>query len=105
MPRLISAVLLFCVIAIGLALVRGAREPEDGAIRAAKPQAVGKNRSPVDLVLAADDSWLVTANQTSDSASLVRTSDGKLLDEVHVGQHPNAVARYGDDRVLVTARD
>lgn len=105
MPRLISAVLLFCVIAVALVLVRGTDERRPGETLAAKPQAVDTDRSPVDLVLAADDSWLVTANQTSDSASLVRTSDGKLLDEVHVGQHPNAVARYGTNRVLVTARD
>ena len=105
MPRFVPAVLLLCVMCVGFVLVRGAREPGEGAIPAAKPQAVGRNRSPVDLVLAADDSWLVTANQTSDTASLVRTSDGQVLDEVHVGRHPNAVARYGDDRVLVTARD
>ena len=30
------------------------------------------DRSPVDLAVSADESWLVTANQTSDSISLVR---------------------------------
>ena len=105
MPRFTPALLLFCVVAVGLVLMRSAREPGQSESLAAKPQAVDKNRSPVDLVLAADDSWLVTANQTSDTASLVRTSDGRLLDEVNVGRHPNAVARFGHDRVLVTARD
>jgi YVTN family beta-propeller protein len=106
MPRLTSALLLFCAISVGgSVLILGTGEPGQRDIGAAKPQTVERDRSPVDLVLAGDDSWLVTANQTSGTASLVRTSDGKLLDEVAVGRRPNAVTRYGDDRVLVTARD
>src|SRR6186713_2121638 len=50
-----------------------------------------RDRSPVDLVLARDASWLVTANQTSDSISLVRVGDGKVLTEVSVGRRPVAV--------------
>src|SRR5438034_1312345 len=46
------------------------------------------DRSPVDLVLGPKDAWLATVNQTSDSVSLVRTSDGRVLDEVSVGHHP-----------------
>jgi YVTN family beta-propeller protein len=63
----------------------------------------GPDRSPVDLVLALDDSWLVTANQTSDSLSLVRIADGVLIDEVRTGRRPAAVALHPDgQRVLVT---
>ncbi len=61
------------------------------------------DRSPVDLVIAPDDSWLVTVNQTSHTASLVRTSDGQVLDEVPVGERPAAAALCPDgQRVLVS---
>ncbi len=64
------------------------------------------DRSPVDLVVSSDDSWLVTANQTSHTVSLVRISDGKVLDEADAGQHPIAVALAPDGQsVLVTSRD
>jgi DNA-binding beta-propeller fold protein YncE len=64
------------------------------------------DRSPVDLVLAPDGSWLVTANQTSHSASLVRTSDGRVLDEIQVGPHPTAMAVTPDGSgVLISCRD
>lgn len=64
------------------------------------------DRSPVDLVVAADDSWLVTANQTSHTVSLVRISDGKVLHEADAGQHPIAIAISPDGQsVLVTSRD
>src|SRR5947207_2814928 len=47
-----------------------------------------RDRSPVDLVLGPNEVWLATVNQTSDSVSLVRASDGKVLNEVSVGHHP-----------------
>lgn len=64
---------------------------------------VNQDRSPFDLVLAKDDSWLVTINQTSNSASLVRTADGVVLDEVAVGQYPTAVALLPDGRRLLVS--
>jgi len=54
--------------------------------------AVEVDRSPVDLVLGPAESWLVTINQTADSASLVRVSDGKVLHELPVGDHPTGIA-------------
>ena len=68
-------------------------------------RAVEKNvdRSPVDVAFGPDESWLVTANQTSDSVSLLRASDGAVLDEVKVGRRPAAVAISADGgRVLVS---
>src|SRR5205823_5066067 len=59
------------------------------------------NRSPVDLVLGPNDAWLATVNQTSDTISLVRTSDGKVLDEVTVGQHPVGIALAPDGKTLL----
>jgi hypothetical protein len=59
---------------------------------AASAKAAEVDRSPVDLVLAADESWLVTINQTADTASVVRTSDGKVLHELAIGDHPTGIA-------------
>src|SRR5215204_6308667 len=61
------------------------------------------NRSPVDLVLAPDESWLATVNQTADTVSLVRTSDGKVLDETAVGHHPIAIALAPDGKTLLVS--
>ncbi len=62
------------------------------------------DRSPVDLALSADGTWLVTANETSDSVSLVGTSDLRVLDEAVCGTHPAAIAICPDQQtVLVTA--
>ncbi len=61
------------------------------------------HRSPVDVTLAPDGSWLVSVNQTSNTASLIRTRDGLLLDEAPVGERPVYGALHPDgDRVLVS---
>jgi YVTN family beta-propeller protein len=46
------------------------------------------DRSPVDLASSPDEQWIVTANQTSDSVSLIQTSDGTVVDEIACGSHP-----------------
>lgn len=61
------------------------------------------DRSPVDLVLGPDDAWLVTVNQTADTVSLVRTSDGKVLDEEPVGDHPIGIARVPDGNSILVS--
>ncbi len=61
------------------------------------------NRSPVDLVLGPNDAWLVTVNQTSDTVSLVRTSDGHVLDEAAVGHHPVGIALAPDGKTLLVS--
>ena len=64
------------------------------------------DRSPIDLVVARDGTWLVTANQSSDTASLVRVAGGVVLDEVALGRRPSGVALLPDDRhVLISSRD
>jgi YVTN family beta-propeller protein len=85
---------LFCTL-LGGAL------PAATSARAAESE---RDRSPVDLVLAPDESWLVTANQTSDTVSLVRIADGVVLDELAVGRRPVAVVLHPDGkRVLVSS--
>ncbi len=56
------------------------------------------DRSPVDLVLAPDESLLITVNQTSDTVSLVDVAQGKVTAELACGHHPSGVAISADGR-------
>ncbi len=56
------------------------------------------HRSPVALVMSADGSRLLTANQTSNSVSLVDTKSGKILAEVITGEKPAGVALSKDGK-------
>ena len=63
-----------------------------------------KDRSPVDLVLSDTDSWLATANQTSNSVSLINIHDGELLDEAMIGEHPSGIVLHpSSGQLLVTS--
>ena len=73
---------------------------------ASSMQAADVDRSPVDLVVSPDDTWLVTANQTANTISLVRIDDGDVLQEVAAGEHPTAIALAADGKTIaVTSRD
>lgn len=70
------------------------------------PQAISADldRSPVDLDRSPDGRWLVTANQGSDSVSLIRAEDLRVVDEIACGSHPADIAFTPDGgHVLVTA--
>ena len=55
-------------------------------------------------MLTPDEKWLLTANQTSDSVTLVRLSDGLAVEEIACGKHPAAIALTPDGRrALVSA--
>ncbi|MFM8250216.1 MAG: c-type cytochrome [Planctomycetota bacterium] len=91
---------------------------------AAEPIAADLDRSPIDLVLGPKAEWLATANQSSDTVSLVRLTKnaddaassatsaakhaagrvtGKVVDELRVGHRPGAITRTPDgQRLLVT---
>ena len=60
------------------------------------------DRSPVDLVITADDRFAATANETSNSVSLIRLADGKVVDEVDCGQHPADIAVAANGLILVS---
>jgi len=67
------------------------------------PPPAADYRSPVDVVLMKNDTWLVVANQTSNSVSLLETASGKVLDELPCGEHPTAIAACLDGQhVLVS---
>src|SRR5262245_30030086 len=74
-----------------------------GQPRAAAPPPV-PDRSPVDLVLTADEKHLLTANQTAGTVSLVDLATGAVRAEVACGDRPSALALTPDGRtVLVSA--
>ena len=63
------------------------------------------DRSPVDLTMSPDARWLVTANQTSDSISLIEIATGKVVDELVCGSHPVDLDFTPDGKqILVTAK-
>jgi YVTN family beta-propeller protein len=88
---------LRCLWVPGLLLVAGVAllRPTLGAPEAAR------DRSPADLALSADGRWVVTANSTSGSASLVDLEAGQAVAEVPTGGRPFAVALSRDGRRAV----
>lgn len=79
------------------------RQRGDRHATAAEPTAAVNDRSPVDLVLTADEQWLLTANQTANTVSLVRTGTGAVAAEVPVGERPSALVLTPDEKhVLVS---
>jgi YVTN family beta-propeller protein len=55
----------------------------------------------VDLLLTADERWLFTVNQTSDSVSVLDVKTGTVAQEVKVGHHPSALALSPDEKTLL----
>lgn len=94
LPRSLAAMILAAV-----SLVGRAGEPPRSL-----PAALAAFRSPSDLELVGDR-WLVTANATSDSVSLIDRAAGRVVDERPVGTRPTAVAAVGNDAVLVVASE
>ncbi len=74
-----------------------------GSVETNKPAANQPDRSPVDLVLTPDEQWLVTANQTSDTVSLVQVATGKVGAEASCGKRPTAVALTPDARKVLVS--
>jgi DNA-binding beta-propeller fold protein YncE/cytochrome c peroxidase len=103
--RQIALILILSLLVFGARQVSRAGSPESGS-EIGSSVTVAKNdgdRSPVDLALTKDGLLAVTANQTSDSVSLIRVADGAVLDEVRVSRRPAAVIFSPDERlVLVT---
>jgi YVTN family beta-propeller protein len=62
------------------------------------------DRSPVDVILTPDGKWLLTANQTAGTVSLLDRARGEVVAEVPCGDKPAALALTPDgSRVLVSA--
>src|SRR5205085_9684732 len=70
---------------------------------AAPRPAAGPDRSPADLAVTPDGRYLLTANQTADTVSLVDLTTGAVAAEVPCGRRPAALALTPDGRrVLVS---
>ncbi|HEY1067728.1 MAG TPA: beta-propeller fold lactonase family protein, partial [Pirellulales bacterium] len=59
------------------------------------------HRSPTDLVLSPDEAWLVSANHTARSLSLLRLSDGAVVHELEIGERPANVVLLADGHTLL----
>ena len=65
-----------------------------------------QDRSPVDLAISADGKWVVTANETSDSVSLLRRTEAGRLewsDEIRVGRHPADIGFAPDGQHILVS--
>jgi len=68
------------------------------------PAEPAPDRSPVDCVLTPDEHWLLTANQTSGTISVIDLQDGRVASETPTGSRTSAVALTPDGkRVLSSA--
>ena len=61
------------------------------------------DRSPVDLLLTTDGKWLLTANQTSASVSLINLASGKVVSEIPCGERPTALAITPDGKTALVS--
>ncbi|MBS0210051.1 MAG: hypothetical protein JSS27_13970 [Planctomycetes bacterium] len=98
MPRCLGLLLASALIALGAV-------PACAATPAERQGAAGAHvdRSPVDLVLTADERFLITANQTSSTLSLIDVASGKVIDEAPCDEYPRALCLApGKARVLVS---
>jgi YVTN family beta-propeller protein len=71
------------------------------AVQASAEKAV--DRSPVDLVLTRDEQYLLTANQTAGTVSLVQVATGKVVSEVACGQKPVEVELTPDEKTVLVS--
>lgn len=98
--------MVFLACLVGLALAWGGnaspRAQEASGTNGPSPKQE-PDRSPVDLALSPDGSWLVTANETSDSVSLVSVRDQKVLDEIAVGHHPAYISPCPDGQTVLVS--
>jgi YVTN family beta-propeller protein len=95
-PPFRSAALALLLIA-ALAVLAGR------GVEPAPPATDEPDRSPVDLVLTADEQFLLTANQSAGTVSLVRVADGRVTAEAPVGERPSAVALTPDGGTVLVS--
>jgi DNA-binding beta-propeller fold protein YncE len=98
------ALLVVGLAALAVSLTGDRRVPADEPTPAPKPAVDSEpDRSPVDLVLTADERLLLTANQTANTVSLVEVPTGRVLAELPTGQRPSAVALTPDNKTVLVS--
>jgi YVTN family beta-propeller protein len=90
------------VVVVFAAWIVGQGSSQRSATAAVEGSEAERDRSPIALVLTADEKWLITANQTADTISLVDTATGKVAEEVPCGKHPGGIAISASGRVVVS---
>ena len=102
----IFVALVFSALVFGAQVCR-AEHPSGDASRNASQNtsqiAPDLHRSPVDLVIDPSGKWLISANETSNSISLIRLDDGQIIDEVSVGNHPTDVVFTPDGKQILVS--
>ncbi len=96
--RLLSLLALSLFVAAQLAGLPPEARAEDLLTRAAY-------RGPVNLVLDHDHRWMVTANELSNSLSLIDLQSQTIVDEIVCDGKPADCVRLGSDEILVSCRD
>jgi YVTN family beta-propeller protein len=98
-----AAVGVFLILVLAASISLAPLAAEEAASTAASAEDP-VDRSPIDLDLSPDGGWLVTANETSGTVSLIDVNSGKVIDEAPAGEHPVDVEFLPDGTtVLVTA--
>lgn len=92
-----------CLLILGLGLCTAAWSRPGQDTPPAEPDRSAADRSPVDLVLTADEKWILTANQTANTVSLVNADSGKVHAEIPCGRHPAAVTITPDGRHILVS--
>jgi DNA-binding beta-propeller fold protein YncE len=82
--------------------------PNAAATTENSPLAADLDRSPVDVLIAPDESWAVTVNATSNTVSLIDLAPGVddnacILDEQPAGELPSAAALLPDGQHLLVS--
>lgn len=76
------------------------------AVNVASSQTLSDYRSPVDVALSPTADWLLAANQTAGTVSLVDLKSGQAIDEIAVGPRPSYVQLCPDGKsALVSVTD
>lgn len=70
-----------------------------------KASPLAQYRGPVDLIVAADETWAATINELASSVSLVDLKSGAVLHEIAVGGRPGGIALIGATDILVSCRE
>jgi YVTN family beta-propeller protein len=89
------------------ALTRAAAPSNEASLPIRKSEATAvaadAQRFPVDLVLTPDERRLITANQRSNSLSLVDAESGEILQETACGENPTSLALTPDGHTLLVS--
>jgi DNA-binding beta-propeller fold protein YncE len=103
MKRLATTLLAALAATIAVFCFLAGREAES---LAAPAEAVEPDRSPVALALTPGEKWLVTANQTAGTVSLIDVEKGRVAAEAACGRRPAAVTVTPDGQhALVTSME